>query len=482
MSKDWGDQTVAVSIWSEQRLEPGREETDETERLGHRTKFEQDFDRILFSTPVRRLSDKTQVFPLDTNDGVRTRLTHSHEVANIARSIGAKVFRSEPRAFEKQDINGTILPILGAIGLAHDLGNPPFGHQGEAAISSWFEKRKSWIFDRESENSENGISPVQDKYRNEFISFDGNPQSLRLLARLQTSYGKVGLDLTASTIIASIKYPIGSGSESTDNPILKKHGYFASEEPIVEWARKETGIAEMQRHPLTWIMEAADDIAYSVLDVEDAMKKGILSPDDLLNILSCDEKICASPVFKEKIAPKFTLADKSQRQPEIIRDIKIGYARSYLIGALIDHASAYFVKNREKIYSYEDVRPIMDESDLCEKLKTIARQYAFGNSEVLFEEAKGRKAIEKLLDHVWEAISDRKKPLDIMSKRLGAKSKFVFSLLSPNYLEEASMAKPDVPDSAQTLRYRELRLLTDMISGMTDGFAIATYEKIQLAK
>ncbi len=470
------------NIWSEARLEPGREQSDENDRLGHRTKFEQDFDRILFSTPVRRLSDKTQVFPLDTNDGVRTRLTHSHEVANIARSIGMKIHRLDSKVFDGAKINGTVLPILGAIGLAHDLGNPPFGHQGEAAIANWFDQNKDWIFDRKSKEGKANIDPVSSNLRREFLKFDGNPQSLRLLTRLQTSYGKVGLDLTAATIIASIKYPIESRGEDDKNPILKKHGYFASEKPIVNWAREQTGIKEGQRHPLTWVMEAADDIAYSVLDVEDAMKKGILSPEDLLNILGCDDEIRESDVFSKKIQPKFLLADQSGRRPEIIRDIKIGYARSYLIGALINHASSFFIEKRGDIFGYKDVEPIMDCSGLCEKLKEIARQYAFGNSEVLFEEAKGRKAIEKLLDYVWEAISDRKEPDDIMSKRLGAKSKFVFSLLSPNYLEEASTAKDNVPVCAQTLRYRELRLLTDMISGMTDGFSIATYEKIQLAR
>jgi len=468
----------AANIWSDVRMTPGT--TDEKESLeGHRTKFEQDHDRILFSTPVRRLSDKTQVFPLDQNDGVRTRLTHSHEVANLAKSIGARVARRKSDAFDGKDIASVVQPILGAIGLAHDLGNPPFGHQGEAGIAKWFSDRQDWIFDRRSESQrKTHVDGVRANLRAEFTSFDGNPQTMRLLTRLQTSQGKAGLNLTATTIVALLKYPVCATNVVKKNLIKKKVGYFDSEAHIIEWARTQTGLKEGQRHPLTWIMEAADDIAYSVLDVEDAMKKGIISPEDLHNILECNKAECGSQVY-EAIASDFKRADASGRPPAIIRDIKIGYVRARLISDLIQHATTKYIEQLSSIMNYTCDMPLMETSSLCNRLKVVALQYAFGNTEVLFVEAKGRQAIEQLLSAFWHAIITRNDAEKIDSRRTDALSRYVYSLFSSNYLEAAT--DPDqagATEIAQRLRYRELRLLTDMISGMTDGFSLNIAAKI----
>ena len=371
-----------------------------------------------------------------------------------------------------------MLPLLGAAGLAHDLGNPPFGHQGEAAISSWFDHRQHWIFDRRDKDSTESAGPVEAEYRNEFLAFDGNPQSLRVLVRLHTSQGGVGLDLTAATIMALMKYPVAAANVDPDHPAKKKFGYFASESFIVDWARKHTGLKEGQRHPLSWIVEASDDTAYSVLDVEDAMKKGIISPDDLLNVLKCSGEVCESETFR-RLAEAFNKAETLPRAPSIIRDIKIGYARSYLIDALVRHASDTFVKNRDAIYGFEYRGAIMDSSPLCETLKRIARDYAFGNSEVLHAEARGRRALEELMDFFWQAITDRKPGTDIVSKRASAMSRFVYSLISDNYLEAAMPFNLQTNATAQRERYRELRLLTDMVSGMTDGFTLRLDERIK---
>lgn len=466
-----------VSIWSGERLSPGKAETEKT---GHRTIFEQDYDRILFSSAVRRLSDKTQVFPLDSNDAVRTRLTHSHEVANIARSIGLRAKTLQDDAFDTADYFRTVAPILASAGLAHDLGNPPFGHQGEAAIGEWFAKRQTWIFDRKKVQGDEQIDPVQDLYRDEFLKFDGNPQSIRLLTRLQTSQGKVGLDLSAGTIMAAMKYAVCAHNVDTNHPARKKAGYFESERVVIDWARKETGLEEGQRHPLAWITEAADDTAYSVLDIEDSMKKGIISPDDLLTILKSDDELQELPVVAT-IQAKFDTVDHLDRPPIVRRDIKIGYARSYLIEALILHATDSYLAAKSAIWDYSQNVALMDTSKLCDKLKEIARQYAFGNPEVLFIEGKGRRAIYNLLDYIWEAISTRKSDEEIHSSRKEAFSRYVFSLISPNYVE-AAYADNCGDGQASVLRYRELRLLSDMISGMTDQFSLDLHEKIASLK
>lgn len=468
--------TSKPSIWSEQRF---KADSTEPDKSGHRTVFEQDYDRILFSSAVRRLSDKTQVFPLDANDSVRTRLTHSHEVANLARSIGLRAHQQNSGAFGDVDFHLTVAPLLRSSGLAHDLGNPPFGHQGEAAISSWFAAREQWIFDREHEGGKGLTQPVDQELRSEFLKFDGNPQSIRLLTRLQTSYGNKGLDLSAATLACCMKYVASNSNVTKSSAALRKTGYFHSENEIVEWMRSETGLRPDQRHPLAWITEAADDSAYSVLDVEDSMKKGILSPDDLLNILRTTNGVKGTDIVS-KLQEKFELTDELARAPSIRRDIKIGYLRSFLIEALVVHATEEFLTHRAAIWSGSQKVPLMESSVLCETLKDTALQYAFGNPEVLFVEGKGRLALEGVLDFLWEAIRTRDGD-EITSRRKAAFSRYVYSLISANYVE-AAQAEFCTDGHASRLRYRELRLLTDMISGMTDRFAMDLYENIKQLK
>ncbi|MBA1233553.1 dNTP triphosphohydrolase [Pseudomonas stutzeri] len=448
----------------------------------HRSVFQQDYDRLLFSTPVRRLADKTQVWPMEENDGVRTRLTHSHEVSNLARSIGARAYKGAREAFGMQDCGDDCLaeilnPLLLSIGLGHDLGNPPFGHQGETAIGSWFERRKTWIFTHTMENGEALAAPIPDEYWAEFTEFDGNPQTLRLLARLQTHIDGLGLDLSATTLAAGLKYPVSYLNRDKEDAVKKKGGYFESERDLVDWIRAETGLEEGQRHPITWIMEACDDIAYSVLDVDDVLKKGIMSPDDVLVILR--QSFSATEGVVKKLEVKFKDVESRLFSPEMQRDIKIEYLRAYLIENLIEHASNTFITNAPAIFGFKSTAPLMDDSRLCSQLKKIAEQSAFNHHTVLRTEALGAAAIDDLMTVLWEAISSRKKFEDLRSKRIGPRARYVFSLFSPNYIEQAVNPK-NPTELALNLRYRELRLLTDMISGMTDTFAMRLWNDIQV--
>ncbi len=449
--------------------------------ITHRSVFQQDYDRLLFSTPVRRLADKTQVWPMEENDGVRTRLTHSHEVSNLARSIGARAYKGAREAFRDNgcgddSLAEVINPLLLSIGLGHDLGNPPFGHQGEVAIGLWFEQRKEWIFTRVNKGKELLKAPIPEAYWTEFVEFDGNPQSLRLLTRLQTHIDGLGLDLSAATLAAGLKYPVSYLSRDKEDPVIKKGGYFESEKDLVNWIRKQTGLEEGQRHPLTWIMEACDDIAYSVLDVDDVLKKGIMSPDDVLVILC--QKINTHGV-NVKIQEKFRDVESRLFSPEIQRDIKIEYLRAYLIESLIEHASKTFIDNVSAIFGCKSIKPLMDDSQLCDVLKKVAQQNAFNHPSVLRMEALGSQAIDGLMTVLWEAISCRKTFNEIRSKRMGARAKYVFSLISPNYIEQADKCV-NSSEVASILRYRELRLLTDMVSGMTDTFAMRLWEDIKV--
>ncbi len=419
---------------------------------------------------------------MDENDSVRTRLTHSHEVANLARSIGVRVYLKEQEKFKDSGIGddallNVIQPILLATGLGHDLGNPPFGHQGEVAIGRWFENRKRWIFTMTTSDGKRlkKSQAVPKELQREFTLFDGNPQTLRLLTRLQTHVDGIGLDLSAATLAAGLKYPISFAAANSNNQIRKKGGYFSSEKDIVDWIREHTGLKEGQRHPLTWIMEACDDIAYSVLDVDDVLKKAVISPDDVLGMLSHSLKGNSTV---SSLQSRFKGVEAKQLRPDTQCDIKIQYLRAFFIEALVTHASNQFIKNLNLIFDCDYETPLMDNSELCSALKKIAKRYAFNNSSVLRTEALGAAALDGLMSVFWEAISDREKPDDIESRKQSARSSYIFSLFSPNYVQQACAL--DTPGtSANGLRYRELRLLTDMISGMTDTYAMRLWTEIQ---
>jgi dGTPase len=205
-----------------------------------RTEAERDYDRILFATPTRRLADKTQVFPMEVNDSVRTRLTHSHEVSNLARSIGVRLaFEHADAVFgpehEKLVVKRNVPSMLAAVGLAHDLGNPPFGHQGEHAIQQWFQEGN-----------------VGEDVAIDFKEFDGNAQTFRLLTRLQVLNDQYGLNLTLGTLAALIKYPSVYGS--ADKGGFKKFGIFRSEQQIANEVWEHTGLRPGIRHPLAYVM------------------------------------------------------------------------------------------------------------------------------------------------------------------------------------------------------------------------------------
>ncbi|MEO7496368.1 MAG: dGTP triphosphohydrolase [Massilia sp.] len=203
-----------------------------------RTEIERDYDRILFSTPVRRLADKTQVFPLEKNDSVRTRLTHSHEVSNLARSIGTALAFKHKIAGDNDTAKRDIPALLAAVGLVHDLGNPPFGHQGEAAIQSWFKDRKLAVLNERNR-------PMSEIQKQDFLKFEGNAQAFRLVTRLQLLNDDFGLDLTYATLSAMMKYPTTSLLADKDGSVgaKKKHGFFSSEQAIADAVQQRVGLA-----------------------------------------------------------------------------------------------------------------------------------------------------------------------------------------------------------------------------------------------
>ncbi len=451
---------------SNRRKRVQRESAKQKRRVGSshetRTETERDHDRVLFSTPVRRLGDKTQVFPLERNDSVRNRLTHSHEVSNLARSIGVTLLFVRGLAADVKDSKRNIPAMLAAIGLAHDLGNPPFGHQGEKAIQKWFQTNKKVL---------KGLTLAE---KEDFLKFEGNAQTLRLVTKLQLINDNYGLDLTYGTLAALMKYTVPSNAVDprSQKAGCKKHGFFQSEVGLVQDIWKQTGIKPGQRHPLTYVMEACDDIAYSVLDAEDAVKKGLASFSDLMAFLkhttkgvdSFTNKICKDAEDKHNQYRREVLT------PAELNDVSMQRFRVFAIGAMINAASDCFLKHQSKLLQgtfSDDLLMTSAAKEFCKALKSFDKQHAYKNRAVLEVELTGYNVIQELMDYLWRAISE-KGAENIDSPRSHPLNNYIVSRISENYKRVATDKS-----NKMSRRYRELQLMTDMVSGMTDSFAVS---------
>jgi dGTPase len=439
---------------------------------GVRTEHERDYDRILFSAPVRRLADKTQVFPLDEDDSVHTRLTHSHEVSNLARSIGVNLAFNHASVFPPDVVAQRNVPaILAAIGLAHDLGNPPFGHQGETSIQDWFKKNEAIVFPDEC-----GVDAQQ---RQDFLRFEGNAQTLRLLTRLQILDDDTGLNVTCGTLAALMKYTVGSASARKSESLAgrRKPGFFASERHVVEEVWHETGLSEGMRHPLTYIMEACDDIAYCVIDTEDAVKKGLVSHQDVLAFLrdTCGE----DPVVETVLAQserRYNQFRAAKLSPAELNDLSMQMFRVDAMTAMVPAITDVFISDLSALMQGEFEGDLIGKSKagrLCGALKEFDFRHAYQHESVRRIELLGHKTIHGLMDLLWSAITNRvtEEPSSARKTPLDA---YVYSRISENYRRVSESASNTMPT-----RYKEAQLLTDMVSGMTDQFALDFYAELR---
>lgn len=435
-----------------------------------RHEIERDYDRILFAAPTRRLADKTQVFPLDKNDSVRTRLTHSHEVSTLARSIGLRLAYEHREIFEDnlsdEFVQRGVPSLLAAIGLVHDLGNPPFGHQGEFAIQDWFRKNCKEVF---------GVSAGKaDDMAKDFLHFDGNAQTVRLVSKLQILSDQFGLNLTYATLAGLIKYPVPVRDRNPDK--WKKQGYFKSEEDVIHDVWTETGLTKGVRHPLTYIMEACDDIAYSVMDAEDTIKKGLASYYDLIRYL---KQSCQSDRITESV---ITLAEKknlefqnSKLSPQEVNDCSMQMFRVYAITAMISSTVSTFAEKSNSLMLGESLyKGLIGSSDaaiFCKTLKKFDLEYGFKHKSVLELELKGNNLIKELMDMLWVGIKGRLREDHDSQTPFG---KYVYSRISENY-------RRIFEDEGNPLgeRYKEAQLLADTISGMTDSYLIALHSELK---
>ncbi|TBW10997.1 dNTP triphosphohydrolase [Azotobacter chroococcum subsp. isscasi] len=452
------------------RKDKAKQDSNTSKTANGRLEMERDYDRVLFATPTRRLADKTQVFPLDRNDSIRTRLTHSLEVSAIARSIGLRLAYESPEIFagieDQQFIQRSVPALLAAIGLVHDMGNPPFGHQGESAIQTWFNKNCQKVFNVTQEQAQDDVK--------DFLKFDGNAQTFRLLTRLQILSDQFGLNLTYATLAALIKYPVGSNNTNPSH--WKKHGFFKSEEEIVNEIWANTGLKNGIRHPLTYIMEACDDIAYSVMDAEDTVKKGLASFSDLANYLeqyNSDDN--ATSDVLEKAKQKHEEFKKTGLSPQEINDCSMQMFRVYAITNMVESVVNFFKEKTQELtngelHLYKGIIPVTPSANLCKTLKEFDKRYGFKHKSVLELELKGHNFINKTMDMLWVGIHGKLENTYDSQTPFG---KYVYSRISESYRRvfEDKSNTLDIP-------YKEAQLLSDSISGMTDSYLIALHDEL----
>ena len=414
-------------------------------RQHSRTDFQRDYDRLIFSAPFRRLQNKTQVFPLPGSVFVHNRLTHSLEVACVGRSLGNNIatelynkYKDEPWLHKLQEIGA----IVAAACLAHDLGNPPFGHSGEKAIATYFSEGAGLRL-REY------MTPQE---WNDITHFEGNANAFRVLTHQFNGRRHGGFALTYPTLAAIVKYPFASTYAGNK----QKFGFFKTEKEAYSTIAQDLGIIQPDmdkdiyvRHPLVFLVEAADDICYQIMDIEDAHKLKLLSTDEI----------------KELFLEFFDDERKLQmlKTMEIVGDVneQIAYMRSSVIGLLVSECSKAFVENEDALLKGELKQPLikMISEKPCsayKKCSEIAYKKLYRSSDVLDIELAGYKIISNLLDKFIDAVNNPDKSY----------SKILLDRIPQQYEIDS--------DS----KYKKIMAILDYISGMTDVYALDLYRKI----
>lgn len=417
-------------------------------RQGSRSDFQRDYDRLVFSSPFRRLQNKTQVFPLPGSIFVHNRLTHSIEVACVGRSMAREVSRAlsakyaaEPWADKLLDIGD----IVAAACLAHDLGNPPFGHSGEKAISTFFSEGAGLILKDE-------LTPDQ---WTDLTRFEGNANAFRVLTHQFNGRRPGGFAMTYSTLASIVKYPYSSQMAVKAN----KFGFFTSETDdfikvadevgLIRRNEADTGAVSYCRHPLVYLVEAADDICYEIMDIEDAHKLRILTTAEVIDLFL--------GFFNE------------QRQEHIRRIMagvddpneKIGYLRSCVIGTLVNRCAEAFIASEEAILAGEFSGTLLDHVPQLERegyarCNEMSWARLYRASDVVEIELAGNRIITFLLEKLIHAVR--------------------FPHL--NYSQLLLSKVPQQYDVSASSLFGKVQAVIDHISAMTDVYALDLYRKL----
>jgi dGTPase len=409
-----------------------------------RTPFQRDYDRVLFSGSFRRLADKTQVFPLPYDDHVHSRLTHSLEVASIGRSLGTLVGdrvlarRGELRpALDARDFGDCVAAAC----LAHDLGNPPFGHVGEDAIREFFVREKPFW------------NEMDDRQQRDLLAFEGNAQTFRIVTRLERPTRPGGLQLTFATIGALVKYPCSSLAADKASKVkgAKKPGLFDGD--VTAWAEVARALGldaqggeRWARHPLAYLTEAADDIAYLLLDLEDGLRLRHV-PDELF--VQCLRPLCEGKERCPSLEPITEYAERMERADLL---------RALAVNTLIHDAADAFMEAHDAILAgtfATALEPAMRHRDALRTIQRVCLERCYRARDVLKMELSGAEAIQGLLEIFVAALHEKDSLRGEHMRRL-----------YPRLFQDAPA-------------YDRLLRLTDHVSGMTDHYAVRLYRELR---
>lgn len=426
-------------------LSPERLGASAEHAMGHspdRSRFQQDYDRIVFTSALRRLKDKTQVFPLAQSDYVRTRLTHSLEASCVGRSLGSMVGRA---IVDRHGLAPEVHPsdfgaVVAAACLAHDIGNPPFGHAGEDAMRAWFASHSAYLA---------GLDPDQ---RADLLNYEGNAQGFRILTHLQNPTNPGGLQLTCAVLATFAKYPRRSHlAEPLAGKSAKKFGYFQAEAGLFAEVAETVGLIPRAagawfRHPLTFLVEAADDTCYLVVDIEDGVQQGCVSPEQAESLLL-------------ELAGGVEAASRLKHLEDPKR--RIEYLRARAIGRLVDEAARIFLENEAAIldgsfdHALFDVSPV---GETLHKVRKVAEEQIYNARQVMEVMAAGYEVISGLLDGYVDGACG---PQTARNR--------VWQNLLP----------ADFDKTAGDSNYLRLLQVADMIAGMTDSYAVSAYRRLK---
>lgn len=436
----WSQLISPVRLGFERRIQ------DEPEEI--RTAFQRDYDRIIFSSPFRRLQNKTQVFPLPGSIFVHNRLTHSLEVASVGRSLGNLVALELAKRSAGPDATAfsEIGTIISTACLAHDMGNPPFGHSGEDAISNFFKKGYGKSL----------LDQLPKEQQSDFTSFDGNANAFRLLTHTFNGRREGGFGLTYSTLASVVKYPFESALAGDK----QKFGFFQTEKLLFQKIATRLRLKQhadaplhFARHPFVYLVEAADDICYQIMDVEDAHK---------LNILSSAEAESLLMAFFDPGIDQATLSVIHENMKIVLdRNERVGYLRALVIGKLVRECARIFCERMQPILLGEKSPSLVkalegSSKSAMEEIKRISVSRIYKDPSVVQIEIAGYKILGTLLEEFTPAILN---PDDPFAEKLRSIVPQQYHLQSENL-------------------YDRLQTAVDFVSGMTDLYALDLYRKI----
>ncbi len=414
-----------------------------------RSRFDQDFDRLIFSHPFRKLQDKTQVFPLPEDDFVHTRLTHSLEVSSVGRSLGRAagefLLQKHPTLLEEGFTIHDFGSIVGAACLAHDLGNPPFGHSGESAISAFFLNHPDGQFFQQL---------VAEKEWEDLTNFEGNAQGFRIM----NDEKEGGLALTFATLGAFTKYPKTSSAPAVrGRKSQKKYGVYRSNFEQFNLMATDMGLVELGeeawcRHPLAFLVEAADDICYNIIDLEDGCRLGLVSFEKTKELLAA--------IIGEKFNEAKLLKIEDQNN-------KLGMLRALAIGQLIAECIEVFKANENAMLAGEFDQALTDiipSADALNKISILSIDKIYRSKQVLEREAGGFEVIEQLINTFAQAVYFKFFEKSLFNPR----QRSIYLLMDPSI--RLRLEKPDLSV------YERLMIVSDFIALLTDSYAIKLYK------